>query len=131
MEEKKTWTKINPTNSSSWKSLKFPFNPVYSSEFSPSDYSPHPQLELMEKVWNKYPSFLVFSFQTFFPILEAHSVTRKLFLAASSKLHKTNKTKRIRSPSLFTSLTLLEVKLITCSVARIHESAFFFFNSDP
>lgn len=44
MEERKTWTKINPTNSSSWKNLKFLFNPVYSSEFSPSDYSPHPQL---------------------------------------------------------------------------------------
>lgn len=82
----------------------------------------------MEKPWNKYLSFLVFTFQTFFLILEAPSVTRKLFLAASSKLHKTNKTtKRIRSLSLFTSLTLLEVKSITCSVARINESAFFLF----
>lgn len=67
------------------------------------------QFELIEKSCNKYPTFLVFGFQALLlKKLEAHSVTRELFLAVSPRLHKTNKTtKRIRSLSLFKSLTLL------------------------
>lgn len=104
----KTRTKINSTNSSWWEGWSF-----LSIRFIPFNFLPMGffHFELIEKLCNIQPSFSVFSFQTFLLILEVHSVARKLFLAhlRSSRLQKTNKTtERIRSLSLFKSLTLLE-----------------------
>ena len=123
--EEKTKTKIKSTNSSTWESLEFPLNPVYSIQFSPSGIL---QFELTEKSCNKYPTFLIFGFQAFLlEKLEAHSVTRELFLAVNPRLYKTNKTtKRIRSLSLFKSLTLLEAMSISLFYSKDTRVLFLF-----